>query len=160
MRTLRWRDALLASCGVLFGAPSLAWPFGWDTAVHYYVGREWALRGAIPYRDTFDHKPPLIHLVHAICVRLFGEGMWGIRVVELACVVALGLACASLAWGRRDGRAPDGLRGLAVLASSVLYYGFFDYWNTAQCELMGTTLCALVLVAAVRVRRAGRAAVA
>ena len=54
-------DALLAAVGVLFGAASLAWPFGWDTSVHYYVGREWLLRGAIPYRDTFDHKTPGIH---------------------------------------------------------------------------------------------------
>jgi hypothetical protein len=159
VRIMRWRDALLASCGVLFGVPSLAWPFGWDTAVHDYVGREWALRGAVPYRDTFDHKPPLIHLVHAFCVRTLGEGMWGIRLVELGCVVALGLACASLAWGRADGRPPDGLRGLSVLASSVLYYGFFDYWNTAQCELLGTTLGALALLAAVRARRVDRAAV-
>ncbi|HEY8087163.1 MAG TPA: glycosyltransferase family 39 protein [Polyangiaceae bacterium] len=155
---MRWRDALLASCGVLFGVPSLAWPFGWDTAVHDYVGREWALRGAVPYRDTFDHKPPIIHLVHAVCVRVFGEGMWGIRLVELACVVVLGLACASVARGRGDGSTPDGFCGLGVLSSSVLYYGFFDYWNTAQCELLGTTLAALALVAAVRAKRIDRAA--
>ena len=159
MHTRPWRDVLLALAGILFGATSLTWPFGWDTAVHYYVGREWVLRGAIPYRDTFDHKPPLIHFVHAASVWLFGEGMWGIRVIELACIVVLGWVCASLAV-RRGERGPDGLRGASVLTASVLYYGFFDYWNTAQCELLGTTLCALALLAAWRIRRPGRAAVA
>ena len=149
-------DGLLAAVGVLFGAASLAWPFGWDTSVHYYVGREWALRGAIPYRDTFDHKPPLIHLVHALSVTLFGEGTWGIRVIELGCIVVLGWACASVA-ERRDERerATAGLRGASVLTASVLYYGPFDFYNTAQCELVGTTLCALALLAAWSLRGLG-----
>jgi len=156
----RKRDGLLAAVGVLFGATSLPWPFGWDTAIHYYVGREWALRGAIPYRDSFDHKTPGIHLVHALSVTVFGEGMWGIRIVELVAVVALGWVCASLAAGGRGRRGPDGLRGAAVLTASVLYYGFFDYRFTAQCELLATTLCGLALLAAWRIRRIGRAALA
>jgi hypothetical protein len=151
-------DALLAAIGILFGATSLTWPFGWDTAIHYYVGREWVLRGAIPYRDAFDHKPPGIHLVHAITIAVFGEGMWGIRVVELAGVAVLGWACASLATRGRDKRGPDGLLGASVLAANVLYYGFFEYRFTAQCELLGTTLVGLALLAAWRIRRPDRAA--
>ncbi len=147
-------DGLLTAIGVLFGATSLAWPFGWDTSVHYYVGREWLLRGAIPYRDTFDHKTPGIHAVHALTIAVFGEGMWGIRVVELACVVVLGWTCASLAV-RRGERPPPGLAGASVLVASVFYYGSFDFYNTAQCELLGTTLCALSLLAAWRIRRIG-----
>lgn len=151
MRTRRLPDLALGMLGVAFGAPSLAWPFGWDTSVHYYVGREWVLRGAVPYRDTFDHKTPGIHMLHALCILLFGERMVGIRVVELACVVAIGWACGALASGRR--KPPHvGMRGACVLAASVLYYGFFDYWNTAQCELVGSTLAVLTLAAAARLR--------
>jgi hypothetical protein len=152
-------DGLLAAVGVLFGAASLAWPFGWDTSVHYYVGREWLLRGAIPYRDTFDHKTPGIHLVHALAIAVFGEGMWGIRLVELGSVVVLGWACAGIA---RDGRSrpPPGLAGATVLAASVFYYGFYDYWNTAQCELLATTCATLTVLAALRTRSLVRAGVA
>jgi hypothetical protein len=152
-------DALLAAVGVLFGAASLAWPFGWDTSVHYYVGREWLLRGAIPYRDTFDHKTPGIHAVHALTIALFGEGMWGIRLVELAGVVVLGWACAELARddGARPAPRPAGVRGATILAASVFYYGFYDYWNTAQCELLGTTCAALMVLAARRTRNLVRA---
>jgi len=156
MRTRRLLDGALGAIGVAFGAPSLAWPFGWDTSVHYYVGREWLLRGAVPYRDTFDHKTPGIHLIHAVCVWLFGERMVGIRLVELACTVAIGWACGAIACVRSRHPYP-GLRGACVLAASVLYYGFFDYWNTAQCELVGSTLAILTLLAAVRGRTLGQA---
>jgi hypothetical protein len=154
---MRPRDLLLTASGLAFGSLSLSWPFGWDTAVHNYVGREWALRGAIPYRDTFDHKPPIIHLIHAAIVSTLGEGMWGIRLFELCCVAALGWACASLA-AIRGGREPDGLRGASMLCANILYYGFFNYCNTAQCELLGASLGALALLASVRLRSAATAA--
>jgi len=152
MRRLPWLDLALATAGGAFGATSLSWPFGWDTSVHYYVGREWVLRGAIPYRDTFDHKSPGIHLVHGLLILLFGEHMWDIRLAELACVCALGWACAAIALDRRgDPReVPAGLHGATILVASVLYYGFFDYWNTAQCELLGTTLGAFMVLASLR----------
>jgi len=152
-----WVGAVLAIAGVAGGASSLAYPFGWDTAVHYYVGREWLLRGAVPYRDAFDHKPPGIHFIHALCIYLFGEHMWGIRVAELASVVALGVMAAALVAPRRE-RAPAGLYGAGVFLACVAYYGFFDYWNTAQCELFATTLGMAGLLSASRVRRVGAAA--
>jgi hypothetical protein len=152
-------DALLAGVGVLFGAASLTWPFGWDTSVHYYVGREWLLRGAIPYRDTFDHKTPGIHLVHTIAIALFGEGMWGIRLIELGSVVVLGWACAQIARDRAARPAP-GLAGATILAASVYYYGFYDYWNTAQCELLAATCATLMVLAALRTRSPVRAGAA
>jgi hypothetical protein len=162
MRRSRWLDLILAAAGLTFGATSISWPFGWDTSVHYYVGREWVLRGAIPYRDTFDHKSPGIHLVHGLLILLFGEHMWGIRLAELACIGALGWACAAIAQHRRgDGRdAPAGLHGATILVASVLYYGFFDYWNTAQCELLGTTIAAWMVLASLRARTPAGAAIA
>jgi len=151
-------DGLLAAVGVSFGASSLAWPFGWDTSVHYYVGREWLLRGAIPYRDTFDHKTPGIYFAHALAIALFGEGMWGIRLVELGSVVVLGWACAGIARDRAS-RPPPGLTGATILAASVFYYGFYDYWNTAQCELLAATSVTLMVLAAHRMRSLPRAGV-
>ena len=68
------------------------------------------------------------------CVALFGEHMWGIRVAEVLCVVALGLACAYAATARARRPAP-GVRGASVFAACTLYWAFFDFWNTAQCEL-------------------------
>jgi hypothetical protein len=123
-----------AGLGVLLAVPSLFLPFGWDTSVHYYVAREWLLRGAVPYRDTFDHKTPGIYVVHATLIALFGEGMWPIRLAELGCVLVLGSVGASLAVAR--GTKPSaGAVAAAILGVSVFQFGHLDYWNTAQCEL-------------------------
>lgn len=141
--------------GVLFfvlaavvGAPSLTYPFGWDTSVHYYVGREWILRGAVPYRDSFDHKTPGIHAIHAVLIGVFGEGMWPIRLAELVAVLVMGVLAA---WAVTErGRRPSfAVSGVAALATSLFYFGHFDPWNTAQCELS----CAALVVASVAAAR-------
>lgn len=126
-----WAPAWL---GVLLAIPSLFLPFGWDTSVHYYVAREWLLRGAVPYRDTFDHKTPGIYVVHAALIAVFGEGMWPIRLAELACVLLLGFVGASLAAPRRT-KPTAGAIAAAILGVSLFQFGHLDYWNTAQCEL-------------------------
>jgi hypothetical protein len=46
-----------------------------DTEFFHYCG--WALlRGQVPYRDFFDHKPPLIYFVNAAGVSLGHWGLW------------------------------------------------------------------------------------
>ena len=135
-RSLRFASSTWAPAwlGVLIAIPSLFFPFGWDTSVHYYVAREWLLRGAVPYRDTFDHKTPGIYAVHALLIAVFGEGMWAIRVAELGCVLLLGVVGAWLA-APTTARPRPGAIAAAILGVSVLQFGHLDYWNTAQCEL-------------------------
>ena len=128
----------LGALGVAFGSVSLSFPFGRDQGGPYYVAREWLRHGALPYRDTFEQKPPGIVGVHALAIALLGDHMVSIRILELACVVALGLVCARLATPARD-PVPAGVGGASVLAACVLYFGFFDFWNTAQCEIWCTT---------------------
>lgn len=134
-----WPDAVLAAGGLAFGSLSVTYPFGHDQALYYYVGREWALRGAIPYRDIFDHKTPGIYALHALLISLFGERLWAIRVAELGCVLVLGIIGAALATPRAE-LPRRGLCGFGVLIASVLHYGFFDFWSSAQSELWYTTL--------------------
>jgi hypothetical protein len=152
-------DLALGVAGLLvFGAASLAYPFGWDSGVTFYVGREWLLRGAIPYKDLFDHKSPGIYVVQAVCVALFGDGMFGIRIAELACVAVLGVLCAVLVAPPRR-RPEPGVRGVAVLAACFFYFAFFDFWNTAQCEIWTVTLIVGALVAVERSRSVRGAAI-
>ncbi len=141
-RALSPVDVALSALAILFGAVSLAWPFGRDQGLYYYIGREWLQRGALPYHATFDVKTPGIYALHAVLIAVAGEGDGVIRVAELVCVTALGLlATAVVAPTPRPG-----VRGLGVLAAHVTYYGFFDFWNTAQCELWAATLSALALL--------------
>lgn len=141
-RSTAWREGLrearldlaLGALGMLFGSVSLAYPFGRDQGLYFYVGREWLERGALPYLGSFDVKTPGIYALHALLIALFGERFWAIRLAELACVAALGALAAGVAAPRGEAPRP-GVRGAAVLGASVVYYGFFDFWNTAQCEL-------------------------
>jgi hypothetical protein len=149
-------DAALIALALLFGALSVTYPFGSDQGLYEYVAREWVQRGAIPYRDVFDHKTPGIYIVYAIGVALFGANEWGIRVLDLAGVVATGLVVARLSTPMTRPVRP-GLRGLAVLVTSVAYYGFFDYWSSAQSELWYGLLGVASMTAAARGTRGLRA---
>src|SRR4051812_22071124 len=74
-------DLVLLGLAALMASVTLTYPLGRDQSLYYYVGREW-LHGAVPYRDMMEQKPPLIYLIHAATVLLFGERLWGIRLVE------------------------------------------------------------------------------
>lgn len=48
-----------------------------DSGVFLYVG--WRLlSGDVPYRDVWDHKPPLIYFVDALGLRLTPDSLWGV----------------------------------------------------------------------------------
>lgn len=127
-------DLVLTLFGALFGWASLTYPFGRDQGLYYYVGREWALRGSIPYRDVFDHKTPGIYFVHGVCVTIFGETFWGIRLADLLAVLALGWVAGAIVSSARDTRHVP-LRGLGAFAASVQFFGFLDFKTTCEAEV-------------------------
>jgi hypothetical protein len=52
-----------------------------DSGVFLYVG--WRLlQGDIPYRDVWDHKPPLIYFVDALGIALTPGSLWGIWILQ------------------------------------------------------------------------------
>lgn len=53
-----------------------------DSGVFLYMG--WRiLNGELPYRDVWDHKPPLIFYLNALGQWLGGHSRWGIWVIEV-----------------------------------------------------------------------------
>src|SRR5215510_3053799 len=53
-----------------------------DSGVFLYVG--WRLlSGDVPYRDVWDHKPPLIYFVDALGLTLTPHSLWGVWVLQL-----------------------------------------------------------------------------
>lgn len=138
----------------LFGVTSLVVPFGRDQGLYYYVAREWALAGKIPYRDVFDHKTPGIYVMHYLSIRLFGETMWGIRVFDWLTVIGTAFV---VAWLRapRGEKIARGDVGRAALFVTILFYGVLNFWDSAQSELQ-YTLFGLLSVAAARKYVAGK----
>lgn len=48
-----------------------------DSGVFLYVGWRF-LNGEIPYRDVWDHKPPLIYFIDALGITLTPDSLWGV----------------------------------------------------------------------------------
>jgi hypothetical protein len=137
-------DAPLAFVAMLFAAPSLTYPLSRDQGIFYYVGREWLRHGAMPYKDAIDNKTPFIYAMNALCIALFGDTMWGIRLADILAVAALGILVARLsaACGQRVER---GAYGASMLVASVFYYGYLPFQDSANCEIW----CSLFVVSAV-----------
>ena len=144
------RGAVAAIAAVAFaiGAPSLSYPFGRDQGLYFYVAREWIQRGSIPYRDVLDHKTPGIYLLHALSQLIFGQHMWAIRVMDIGGVALLGYVAARIVTPRGERPAPV-LAALGWLFASVLFFGYLNWWDTAQSELWYGTF-GLASIASIR----------
>lgn len=53
-----------------------------DPGVFLYIG-DHILHGQIPYRDVWDHKPPLIFYIDALGLFIGGGSVWGVWFLEL-----------------------------------------------------------------------------
>jgi hypothetical protein len=52
-----------------------------DSGVFLYVG--WRLiNGDIPYKDVWDHKPPLIYFLNALGLTLTPDSLWGVWAIQ------------------------------------------------------------------------------
>lgn len=64
-----------------------------DSGIFLYTG--WRiLQGELPYRDAWDHKPPVIYYLDAL--GLAGGSIWGVWLLELACLFVAGFICFAL----------------------------------------------------------------
>ena len=89
MNTIKYKYGLLfvSMLSVLLSllyVPPYDMPCG-DKEVYRYVGRV-VQRGGVPYRDVFDHKPPLIFFLNYAAILLGGD--WGLWIID-TCLVLL-----------------------------------------------------------------------
>jgi hypothetical protein len=79
-----WDKVLIAGgvLSVLLPVSPLNMPFPFrDSGVFLYIG--WRIiSGDIPYRDVWDHKPPVIFYLNALGLTISGGSRWGIWVIE------------------------------------------------------------------------------
>ena len=151
-RRAPWADIALFAPAALFASVSLSYSFGRDQSIFFYVGREWATRGALPYRDTFDLKSPFVYAVHAALVTVTGENTWAIRACEILAVLAIGLAMGRTV-AAAEGREVPGATGAATFAATIFYFAYFPFQDTGNCEVW----CALFVALALFVLPCGRA---
>jgi len=118
---------LLAICllPVLLYLPFLTEPFDRDEGAYATIAQA-VLRGELPYRDYFDHKPPLIYGWFAASFQLFGETVVAPRLMAALVWSATALvvfAEANLLFTRRTAYWAAGIfaasSGLAMLQASA-----------------------------------------
>lgn len=143
-------DLLGCSLALLYGLPSLWYPFGSDQALHWYIGHRW-LSGVMPYESGISSKPPVMFGIHALAELVFGNRQSSIRLLELLAMLPFGWLLARAI--RRPGivvdpRRTDGEVGCAALMLCAANYTYQDYWNTAHPEFwMTLSLMAALVVA-------------
>lgn len=122
----------------------LTFGYGRDQGIYAMVGKS-LLHGGMPYRDAWDFKPPGIFVVFAFARALFGGAQIGVRLVEVAGLVAMAVVMVRLA--RRWWGAPRA--GLIAATLAILVHAQLDFWHTAQPESFGgmLTMAALLLAA-------------
>ena len=52
-----------------------------DSGVFLYIGQQW-LHDKIPYRDVWDHKPPMVFIINAIGLLIGNGTRWGVFFLE------------------------------------------------------------------------------
>jgi hypothetical protein len=83
-----------------------------DAGVFQYIG--WRInQGEVPYRDAWDHKPPVIFWINALSLRITQKAGWGIWILEFLSL----LAAVTLSLGL--------LRKLSGTASAILATGIW-----------------------------------
>lgn len=124
-------DPLGIAVAIIYGLPTLDYPFTRDIALFSYVGRIW-FGGGLPYRDVYDFTPPGIYALNALALALFGSNMWGIRVFELVgCIVSA--VCIGCAVRRAGSRVPGEIGATTILFVGA-YYTSRTFLETTQAE--------------------------
>jgi hypothetical protein len=116
---------------------------GRDSGVFAYTA-EMMLQGKVPYRDTWDHKPPLIYVINALAFAFFGANRWTLWLVEVLFFYGTSL----LVWGllrvvyHRPGLAVFGTLIFMFQAHHPRLVGTANY--TESYALLWQALCLLI----------------
>jgi hypothetical protein len=124
-----WRDRLLLGVTAVFSAwalLALTWPLSGDAGVFSWMA-DTVMRGGAPYSDAWDTKGPAAWVPSLLMQALVGRTTWGIRVFDIAMVIAAVCALRSIA--RQLEQPGDGRVAVALYG---LWYASLDFWQSAQ----------------------------
>lgn len=143
----RWSDRFLVGSGAalaLFALVQLLqYKYGRDQGI-YAVVADSVVHGGMPYRDSWDFKPPGIFYVYALARVLFGSGQLGIRLLEalgFAALIPTFMTLSKRLFGTR-------LAGFIGAVVAIVVNVQLEFWHTSQPETFGgiLTMVGLLLV--------------
>lgn len=130
-RVLSAVSAVLGASFLLLFVARLIEPLGLDQGLFACFTR-WVPRGALPYRDLFDSKPPLFLYWWGLARVVPGElprAVWWFEGIWLSATLAVAYALGARLYGRVAGVASASLLLVGLWAPS-----FGGYWSRAQAE--------------------------
>ena len=143
-----WPALLAAGLTVVFGIPTLNYPYGPDQALFAHIGDR-LRHGAGLYVDVWDVKPPGVFLVYALIGLLPGPDFRVLRAVDLLYSATAVLAIYALGttyWNRLAGAVAGGLWGVTYVVAT-------GYWHSAQPDSFMVLPLILALLAYELARR-------
>jgi len=135
-------------------------PLDRDEGAYALIAQQWR-HGALPYRDYFDHKPPLVYVAYRLAFAITGEHLAAIRALFAVVNACTALACGITVWRLTHHAFLAPL--LAALAACVFLNSPLVQGETANAETLmalGTTCAAALVLGAMRSGRALTALVA
>jgi len=114
---------------LLLGSVTLFYPFGIDHGEYATIAKEISSGKAV-YRDVFNIKPPLTHVVHGLALGIFGCSMQSIRIFDLIWQAIT----ASLLFFLIEHLFRNRLLSVLSALFYVLWYYSLSFWNTAQTD--------------------------
>ena len=124
-------------CVISYSSPFVKYSGGVDTNVFKYIAKVIA-EGGMPYKDSFDHKGPLLYLIDLISI-LIAENLYGVWIFE---IIAIGLtfcilyeiSCLFVSW------IPSLVTTIVATAELWVIYGSGNYSElfAIPCIAMGT----------------------
>ncbi len=122
-----WLAATLAVV-ILAAIPNISYPIGRDQATFAVLGRG-ILHGKALYRNLWDNKPPGIFFIFALIVRIFGQKMLSVGLVDI-----LWLAAISFLIFRFAERTMGSAAGFLAALANAVWHLRAGYWDAAQAE--------------------------
>lgn len=140
---------------------------GRDSSVFRYIGKA-VLAGQMPYKDTFDHKGPLLYIINAC--GLYISDKWGVWLLEFLTIVAtfiimyriaqlickpwtsilITVLCSSLFFAFFEGGNLTEEYAMPFIALAI--YIFLDYFINQQISNIRLVLCGIGMGAVLLLR--------
>jgi hypothetical protein len=118
---------------LLLRLPTFSEPLGLDQGLFSSIASG-ILKGQLPYRDLWDHKPPAVFYIYAAAFKLLGAQVSSVAFLEYVVVLLITAFLAftgKILWGPRPGLIAAALFGLFSLSS------FFEgFWGRSQAEVL------------------------